>query len=456
MVEQRWPGPLAICSLHAADADCRPLTLLPPIALLTGTICLASDRTPFDCKDPAKKLKVLDLNNYLNKDIKLPPSLTRTTTRNTVFLGADILEATSQQKNPLTTPGSPGPPHHSHIFPMSQDNSTATNTGDIIQVPPQDQGTAGSTSNALRQDTAHRNIIRLLPTGSRTTSEPTLERIMYPITPNHQRDWRSLNGNKILALISRLKVTRNAADRVAAMSALERLLLAFSGNVAIDIGPADNEIRVLKKEFVLANEEVAVFFYPYDTALPITEYAVSLEGLVLTPSTANDTRTATEPVCFLSMAGEFIQFINQHHDNIPFKTEPNPNNSCTMCLSTPPTIEPAAYKSWISLLHCLHYDTRKGSGKQTAAELCNVCKLVAHSDDTCKYAAVPGWPATAPSPPPLLSSPIPPILGVVPLVAGVVVETLDMDAAVTQTLAGPNQPPHTNICCYHRRPSLFC
>ncbi|KIJ31315.1 hypothetical protein M422DRAFT_266967 [Sphaerobolus stellatus SS14] len=285
----------------------------------------------------------------------------------------------------------------------------------------------------------------ITPTGTNwsTIYGQTLERILHPITPAHQRDWKSLEGNKFLAVISRLKVTRSAADRVAAMTALEQLLAtAFPGNVAIDVilgdtiqehvhpnsaypflilGLTDEETRILKNEVVLANESIATFFYPYDTSLPITDYAVSLEGLALPPSTQNDTRAAAELARFLSSATEITHFIAQHNDNIPFNEVPNPHNFVRWTLSTlrvtsslvkrrntgpipihnvfihPPTTEPAAYKRWISLLHGLSFDTRKGTGKPTTAELCNVCKSVAHSEDSCAYAAIPGWPATPPS-----------------------------------------------------------
>ncbi|KIJ34448.1 hypothetical protein M422DRAFT_263403 [Sphaerobolus stellatus SS14] len=436
-----------------------PPTADRPSISKAGTIRPASDRSPFERRDPAKKPKAVDLEEYLNKDIDLPPSPTRTTTRSATLLGADILGDTSKRKEPSTL-SNITIPHLPSASSMSQSGSTTAPADTTTQVPPQDQATVGSsdtdhhpvTTYALNPPPPERlpadirnRFIAPVGTGWYPIHGQTLERLMFPITPNHQRDWKSLDGNKTLAVISRLKVTRNAADRVATMSALERLLaMAFPGNAAIDVvlgdtiqahvhpnsaypflvqGLTDRETRILKNEFVLAHEEIAVFFYPYDTALPITNYALSLEGLVLTPSSANDTRAAAELVCFLSTAGEFIQFINQNHSNIPFDAEPNSSNFVRWILNTlqvtssvvkrrntgpvlihnvfihPPTIEPAAYKEWISLLHRLHYDTRKGTGKPTTAELCNVCKSVAHSDDACKYAAVPGWPAAAPSPP---------------------------------------------------------
>ncbi|KIJ47545.1 hypothetical protein M422DRAFT_248975 [Sphaerobolus stellatus SS14] len=285
----------------------------------------------------------------------------------------------------------------------------------------------------------------IAPTGGIWTTiyGQTLECILHPITPAHQRDWKTLEGNKFLAVISRFKVTRNVANRVAAMSALEQLLAAaFPGNVEIDIilgdmiqehvhpnsaypfliqGLTNEETRILRNEFVLTNETIATFFYPYDTILPITDYAVSLEGLALTPSIQNDTCAAAELVPFLSSATEVTHFIAQHNNNISFNEVPNPHNFVQWTLSTlrvtsslakhrntgpipihnifihPPTTEPATYKLWISLLHSLNFDTRKGTGKLTTAELCNVCKSVAHSEDTCTYAAIMGWPVTPPS-----------------------------------------------------------
>ncbi|KIJ48996.1 hypothetical protein M422DRAFT_247371 [Sphaerobolus stellatus SS14] len=416
----------------------------PPISK-AGTIRPASDRSPFERKDPVKKPKAVDLEEYLNEDIDLPPSPTRTTTRSATLLGADILGDTSKRKEPSTL-SDITVPHLPSASSMSQSGSTTAPADTTTQVPPQDQATVGSSDTdhhpvttyalnppppeRLPADIRNRFIVPV-GTGWYPIHGQTLERLMFPITPNHQHP--------------------GSYNRVAAMLALERLLaMAFPGNAAIDVvlgdtiqahvhpnsaypflvqGLTDRETRILKNEIVLAHEEIAVFFYPYDTALPITNYALSLEGLVLTPSPANDTRATAELVRFLSTAGEFIQFINQNHSNIPFDAEPNPSNFVRWILNTlqvtrsavkrrntgpvpvhnvfihPPTIEPAAYKEWISLLHRLHYDTRKGTGKPTTAELCNVCKSVAHSDDACKYTVVPGWPAAAPSPPSLPPQP---------------------------------------------------
>ncbi|KIJ22942.1 hypothetical protein M422DRAFT_276570 [Sphaerobolus stellatus SS14] len=399
---------------ESPTADC------PPISK-AGTICPASDRSPFEHRDLAKKPKAVDLEEYLNEDIDLPPSPTHTTTRSATLLGADILGDTSTRKEPSTL-SDITIPHLPSTSSMSQSGSTTAPADTTTQVSPQDQAIVGSsdtdhhpvTTYALNPPPPGRlpadirnRFITPVGTGWYPIHGQTLERLMFPITPNHQHDWKSLDGNKTLAVISRLKVTHNAADRVAAMSALERLLaMAFPGNAAIDIvlgdtiqahvhpnsaypflvqGLTDRETRILKNEFVLAHEDIAVFFYPYDTALPITNYVLSLEGLVLTPSSANDTRAAAELVRFLSTAGEFIQFINQNHSNIPFDTEPNPSNFS-----------------------------------------------VAHSDDACKYTAVPGQLPPHPLPP-LLPSPTQPKLEeeATPT-ARAVAESLDVGAAATR------------------------
>ncbi|KIJ40520.1 hypothetical protein M422DRAFT_256486 [Sphaerobolus stellatus SS14] len=430
-----------------------------------GTVRPANERTPLERKDPGKKPKVLDLAVYLDEDVDFPPSPTRSTKKGPILLGSDILS--NLLKIPvLSAPPASVSPTLSPSTYMSHDNVPHTPTAPSSGTTPLPPVTDGEASGQSPQDPnhpPHATPPNRLPTNIRSRFiEPvgpdwptiygqTLERIMHPITPAHQRNWKTLDGDKILAAISRLKVTRNAADRVAAMTALERLLqTAFPENVEIDIilgdtiqehvrpssaypflvqGLSDEEIRILKNESVLANEDVAVFFYPYDTALPMTDYAVSLEGLVLTPSIQDDARAAAELIRFLSGLSEITHFIAQHNDNIPFNEVPNPHNFVHWTLNTlrvtssmvkrcnsgptpvhnifinPPTTEPGAYKKWITLLHGLHFDTRKGTGKPTIAELCNVCKSVAHNEDTCPYAAIPGWPTTPPSDKPTHSIP---------------------------------------------------
>ncbi|KIJ27798.1 hypothetical protein M422DRAFT_270980 [Sphaerobolus stellatus SS14] len=436
----------------------------------------------FSLEDPPKDtrlstakagtLKVLDISDYLDEDIDLPPSPTRSTTKGPILLGANILSSLPKKPKLRFPPEAVT----SIFFPnttMPQGNlSQAASTSDngITPPPPGIDGEASGQTSEDPANSPHPPPLDRLPTNIRsrfispvgagwsTIYCQTLERIMHPIIPAHQRDWKTLDGNKILAVISRLKVTRNAADRVAAMMAPERLLKAvLPANVNIDIILGDTiQEHDLQNEFVLATEDVAVFFYPYDTALPTTDYAISL--------VQNDARAASELVRFLSGVSEVTHFIAQYNDNIPFNEVPNPHNFVRWTLNTlrvtssmvkrrntgptpvhnifipPPTTEPAAYKKWITLLHRLHFDTRKGTGKPSAAELCNVCKSVAHSEDTCSYAAIPGWPTTPPS-----GKPIPTIpRGEAPLRAGDAAGILDTDGESVSTRAGPNGPhsPH--------------
>ncbi|KIJ51695.1 hypothetical protein M422DRAFT_244023 [Sphaerobolus stellatus SS14] len=413
-------------SLENSPQDTHPLTTK------LGTVRSADDRTPLERKDPGKKLQTLDLENYLNEGADLPPSPTRPRTKGPVFLGVNILSNISRKTEPRPIPTSTT----TTLLPdtsMSQNTlsqSAATYTSDITHLPQDENGEPSGQHPQTPTHPPNTPPHDCLPSSVRprflapaTTVWPaiygqTLECILHPITPAHQRDWKTLEGNRFLAIISHLKVTHNAADRVAAMTALEQLLKsAFPGNIDIDIiigdtiqehvhpnsaypfliqGLTDEETRILRNEFVLASEKVAAFFYPYDTILPITDYAISLEGLALTPNTQNDTRAAAEIVRFLSGAAEITHFIAQHNDNIPFNEVPNPHNFVRWTLSTlritssmvkhrntgptpvhnvfihPPTTEPVAYKGWISLLHGLHFDTRKGTGRVTTAELCNV------------------------------------------------------------------------------------
>ncbi|KIJ24719.1 hypothetical protein M422DRAFT_274442 [Sphaerobolus stellatus SS14] len=368
---------------NANNTEPFPSTNPPPASHLplakAGTIRSASDRTPFEQKDPAKKLKALDLANYLDQDIDLPPSPTRSTTKGPVLLGADILSHLPKKSCPDKTLGSASPSILFDIF-MPQASMTQGVSEPSGGTAPLPQGISGTSNNPHPQAT------------DSTEHPPPL-------------------------------------DRIPASDTIQEHVHPNSAYPLLVQGLSEGEARTLKNEFVLVNEEVATFFYPYDTALPITDYAVSLKGLVLTPSPQNDAQVATKLVRFLNGTAEVIQFITQHNENIPFDEVPDPHNFVPWTLSTlrvlsslvkhrntgpipihnifihPPTTEPAGYKSWISLLHRLHYDTRKGIGKPTTAELCNVCKSVAHSDEDCKYAAIPGWPATAPSSQPQTSGP---------------------------------------------------
>ncbi|KIJ50596.1 hypothetical protein M422DRAFT_245226 [Sphaerobolus stellatus SS14] len=422
-----------------------PLQDTHPPNTKAGTVRSADDRTPLERKDPGKKLKILDLDNYLNEDVDLHPSPTRSKTKGKILLGANILSNISRKPRlgPIPKPNITTLLSDPSMSQSAGSQSAPAPEGDVTPLPQDVNEGPGNQHPQSSTPPPHPPLQDRLPSSVRsrfiapaggiwtTIYGQTLECILHPITPAHQRDWKTLEGNKFLAVISRFKDTRNAADRVAAMSALEQLLAAaFPGNIEIDVilgdtvqehvhpnsaypfliqGLTDEETRILRNEFVLANETIATFFYPYDTILPITDYA-------------NDNRAAAELVRFLSSATEVTHFIAQHNDNIPFNEVPNPHNFVRWTLSTlrvtsslakrrntgpvpihnvfihPPTTEPATYKLWISLLHGLSFDTRKkGTGKPTTAELCNVCKSVAHSEDTCAYAAITGWPAMPPS-----------------------------------------------------------
>ncbi|KIJ53833.1 hypothetical protein M422DRAFT_242095 [Sphaerobolus stellatus SS14] len=243
-------------------------TLMPTTR--AGTIRSANDRTPLERKDPGKKPKTLDLANYLNEDVDFPPSLTRSTTKDPILHGANILFDLFRKPKPgvIPTPASTTLPSDTS---MSQSNIS--------------QGVA-------------------VPAGGMTPPQSSTHAHTLP----HTTGYHPASGSASSCLYS--------------MTALELLLkAAFPGNIEIDIilgdtiqehvhpnsaypfliqGLTDEETRILKNEFVLANEDIATFFYPYDTILPITDYTISLKGLVLTPSTQNDAHAAAELVGFIT------------------------------------------------------------------------------------------------------------------------------------------------------------
>ncbi|KIJ31791.1 hypothetical protein M422DRAFT_53248 [Sphaerobolus stellatus SS14] len=142
-----------------------------------GTVRSASDRTPFEHKDPGKKLKALDLSDYLDEDIDLPPSPTRSTTKGPILLGANILS------NLPKKPKLRFPPEAvtSIFFPnttMPQGNlSQAASTSDNGITPPP-PGIDGEASGQTPKDPAnspHPPPLDRLPTNPflpQTTQSP--------------------------------------------------------------------------------------------------------------------------------------------------------------------------------------------------------------------------------------------------------------------------------------------
>ncbi|KIJ49835.1 hypothetical protein M422DRAFT_246203 [Sphaerobolus stellatus SS14] len=398
-----------------------------PAATTAGTIRPVSACTPLNRKDPSKRPKALALEQYLAEDIELPPSPTRAKSSSSILLGADILTHLHTEQSLSSTSSSTSSHKTSTAHTAPPNMADSTNTLVTTYDAPH-----GITATHTAMDQADASIPEAVR--SRLIAHPgpkwftiygqTHDRILKPIALNHQRDWLILTGFKVLAVVSRLKVTRNPGERVAAMMAIESVLsMVFPGNVAIDVcigdtigdhvhpnsaypfliqGLTEGQALLLTSEFCLAMDAAAIFFYPHNTPSRLPTMPAEIAR-------------------FLSVAGEFIQFITAHHDNIPFEAEPNPNNFVRWTLSTlrvtsslvrrrngpipvhkvlhPPTLEATAYKQWIELLHKLQYDTRKGTRKPTTAELCNVCKSVGHPEDQCPYAAIPGWPTAPPAPP---------------------------------------------------------
>ncbi|KIJ50582.1 hypothetical protein M422DRAFT_245206 [Sphaerobolus stellatus SS14] len=242
-------------------------------------------------------------------------------------------------------------------------------------------------------------------------------------------DWRTYEGKKVLAIPERGQVDFQIAALVTLVEDIVRQ--ALPNNTRLDVYPggtteerlqphhpfpaiitglSNREADALLNEFCLATTHRAVFFYPFDEALPVSTFAVSLENITICPGPDNDARAAAKIVRFLKTAREVAD-----HVNIPFTDPSSPADLYQWVLDTvsvkgafiqqkgspfpihhlyihPPLTDPLAHKKWIDLLSGLIYYTRKGDGRAIKLLLCEVCKGIDHAVVDCPYVQIPGWP----------------------------------------------------------------
>ncbi|KIJ51959.1 hypothetical protein M422DRAFT_243531 [Sphaerobolus stellatus SS14] len=247
-------------------------------------------------------------------------------------------------------------------------------------------------------------------------------------------DWRTYEGKKVLTIPGWGRVDFQIAALVTLVADIGRQ--AFPDNIRLDVYPGstteehlqphhpfpaiitgllNREAEVLLNEFCLATTHHAVFFYPFDEALPVSTFAVSLENIVICPGPHNDTRATAEIVRFLKTAREVADHVNMWNNNIPFTDPSSPADLYQWVLNTvtvkgafiqqkdspfpihhlyihPPLTDPLTHKKWIDLLSGLIYYTHKGDGRAIKPLLCEVCKGIDHAVVDCPYVQIPGWP----------------------------------------------------------------
>ncbi|KIJ27277.1 hypothetical protein M422DRAFT_271593 [Sphaerobolus stellatus SS14] len=262
----------------------------------------------------------------------------------------------------------------------------------------------------------------------------TQSRLTKAIRVTSVVDWRTYEGKKVLAVPERDRVDFQTAALVSLVEDIIRQ--AFPKNSTLDIFPggttnerlhphhpfpaiitglSNEDAEALLNEFCLATAHRAVFFYPFNVALPVSTFAVSLENITIRPGPDNDVRAAAEIVRFLKTAREVADHVDMWNDNIPFSNPSSPADLYNWTLNTvtvkgafiqrkgapfpihhlyihPPSTDPLAHKKWINLLSSLVYYTRKGDGRAITPLLCEVCKGIDHAVVDCLYTQIPGWP----------------------------------------------------------------
>ncbi|KIJ29751.1 hypothetical protein M422DRAFT_268789 [Sphaerobolus stellatus SS14] len=248
-------------------------------------------------------------------------------------------------------------------------------------------------------------------------------------------DWRTYEGQKVLAVPECYVLIWNTP--AALVTLVEDIVRqAFPNNKKLDVLPggpteerlqphhpfpaiitglSNKEAKALLSELCLANAHRALFFYPFDKALPVSTFAVSLENIAIRPGPDNNARAATEIVRFLRAAREVADHVNMWNDNIPFTNQSSPMDLYQWVLDTvtvkgafiqrkgspfpihhlyihPPSTDPLAHKKWIDLLSGLVYYTCKGDGRAIKPLLCEVYKGIDHAVADCLYTQIPGWP----------------------------------------------------------------
>ncbi|KIJ37163.1 hypothetical protein M422DRAFT_260323 [Sphaerobolus stellatus SS14] len=298
----------------------------------------------------------------------------------------------------------------------------------------QTPATGDQTPRPAINDTIRALFLREPEGGWPTVHGMTQARLTKAIRTTSIVDWRTYEGQKVLAVPERGRVDFQIAALVTLVEDIVRQ--AFPDNKTLDVfpgGPTDErlqphhpfpaiitglsnkEAEALLSEFCLANAHRAVFFYPFDKALPVSTFAVSLENIAIRPGPDNDARAAAEIVRFLKTAREVADHVNMWNDNIPFTDQPSPVDLYQWVLNTvtvkgafiqrkgspfpihhlyihPPSTDPLAHKKWIDLLSGLVYYTRKGDGRAIKPLLCEVCKGIDHAVADCLYTQIPGWP----------------------------------------------------------------
>ncbi|KIJ47946.1 hypothetical protein M422DRAFT_248536 [Sphaerobolus stellatus SS14] len=278
------------------------------------------------------------------------------------------------------------------------------------------------TSRPAINDTVRALFLREPEGGWPTVHGMTQARLTKAIRTTSIVDWRTYEGQKVLAVPERGRVDFQIAALVTLVEDIVRQ--AFPDNKKLDVfpgGPTDErlqphhpfpaiitglsnkEAEALLSEFCLANAHRAVFFYPFDKALPVSTFAVSLENIAIRPGPDNDTRAAAEIVRFLKTAREVADHVNIPMDLyqwildtvtvkgafIQRKGTPFPIHHLYI---HPPSTDALAHKKWIDLLSGLVYYTHKGDGRAIKPLLCEVCKGIDHAVADCLYVQIPGWP----------------------------------------------------------------
>ncbi|KIJ52778.1 hypothetical protein M422DRAFT_242696 [Sphaerobolus stellatus SS14] len=166
----------------------------------------------------------------------------------------------------------------------------------------------------------------------------TLTRLLRGVKLEDIANWKMYEGFLILGVLANAPRNTHTAINVTAAEDIIRIVLpnspqinVFPGGVSDEwlplqypfpvliAGLTEQEADQLLHEGCLATAHRALFFYRFDTAFPMTPFAVTIENIAL-KGPANDARCAEEIKHFLKRTTEFRDHILAYNDNILFES----------------------------------------------------------------------------------------------------------------------------------------